>query len=612
MGVGWLCVNQGDDATLPDSRGSLPASAPSARADLGDRYELGELIGRGGMGEVRIARDTRIQRDVAVKLLRSSHRDEATLGRFFREARVQGVLDHPAVVPVHDLGIDPAGNPFFVMKRLTGTTLADVLGATSPETVAAWPRRVLLARLVDVALAIEFAHRRGVIHRDLKPANIMLGDYGEAYVIDWGLARIAAEVDSIPSVEALSSDDVGHTAAGDLLGTPGYMSPEQARGERVETHTDVFALGCVLFEILAGKPALPRGIEGIAAALAAHELRPTAVVADLPPELDDLCARATHEDPAKRPSARQLADAIQAYLDGDRDTARRHELAATHARLAHAAMDAPGDDARATAMREGGRALALDPDNAQAQSVLGRLLLEAPATMPAEALASADDERGRARQKAVFFAGVGFLLFIPAICVLFVLPVHHRWPLFALLGLALVTGIACLVLARRVLPMRTPWMLVILALTCLMIGIVGLVFSPLLIMPIFLVGALAGMLQQPTSYPAWIIVVAHALPLGALLVLESVGVLPSTFHADAGGLTFTLWVIDLTPEITLLVFGLAFVTQCLHLTGVTLLGKRAAEAAQNHQHAVAWHLRQMLPGATDKLETTESARKVEP
>jgi len=598
-------VSQGDDATLPDSRrSSQPASGRIAAADLGDRYEMGEVIGRGGMGEVRIARDTRIQRDVAVKLLRSTHRDDVTLGRFFREARVQGVLDHPAVVPVHDLGIDPAGNPFFVMKRLTGTTLADVLSSQEPDSATRWPRRVLLARLVDICFAIEFAHKRGVIHRDLKPANIMLGDYGEAYVIDWGLARIASDVDTAPAVSPLSGDDVGHTAAGDLLGTPGYMSPEQARGEHVDTQTDVFALGCVLYELLAGKRALPGGIQGIAASISASELRPSSVVAEVPPELDDLCARATQGDPSMRPMARQLADGIQAYLDGDRDTARRRELAASHADAAHTAMHSHGDDARSTAMREAGRALALDPANAKAQFVLGRLLLQAPDAIPAEALASADQERGETRQKAIRWAGVGFLGFLPVLCVFFALPIRHVWPIILMLILAALTGIACLMLSRKVLPMRTPWFLVIIALTASLLALLGVVFSPLLIMPIFLIGSLGGILQQPVSYPAWIIVVAHALPLVGLLVLEFLGVIPSTFHIDDGGLTFTLWAIELTPTIAVVVFGLAFVSQAIHLTSVTLIGKRAAETAQNHQHAVAWHLRQMLPRANDKMDTT--------
>jgi MFS family permease len=261
------------------------------------------------------------------------------------------------------------------------------------------------------------------------------------------------------------------------------------------------------------------------------------------------------------------------------------------------------------AMREAGRALGLDPGNAKAQFVLGRLLLDAPAQIPAEALASADHERGETRQKAVLFAGRGFLAFVPVICVFFALPVRHVWPIVVMLVLAAITGGVCLVLARRVLPMKTPWLLVVVALTTVMLSILGIMFSPLLIMPIFLIGSLAGILQQPTSWSPWIVVVAHAIPLVGLLALEYLGVIPSTFHVGDGGLTFTLWVIDMTPEIAMVLFGLAFVTQSIHITGVTLIGKRAAEAAQNRQHAVAWHLRQMLPEADDTLDITGKVPK---
>ena len=603
-------MSQGDDATLPDSRAIEPSlSTEIPRTDLGERYELGTVIGRGGAGEVRIARDTRIPRNVAVKLLRSNHRDDATLGRFFREARVQGVLDHPAVVPVHDLGIDPVGNPFFVMKRLTGITLGDVLTASDPETQARWPRRQLLARFIDICLAIDFAHARGVIHRDLKPANIMLGDYGEAYVLDWGLARIASDADSLDLVGPLE-DQVGHTEVGKLLGTPGYMSPEQARGDHVEAATDVYALGCVLFEILAGKPALPRGMEGILAAIAGEVLRPSKISAEIPPELDDLCARATAADAKQRPTARALADGVQAFLDGDRDVLRRRELAEQHAEAAHVGMaDEASDDARATAMREAGRALALDPDNAKAQHVLGHLLLHAPAKLPAEALASADHERGVTRQRAIRFAGYGYFAALPAIAIFFFLPIHHVWPIILLFVLAIMTGTACLMLSRNVLPMRTPWMVVLVTLNSMMLLVLGLIFSPLLIMPIFLIGSLGGVLQQPSTYSPSITLVAHAVPLVLLLTLERIGVLPGTFAVSPNGLEFTLWVMDLTPTITVILFGLALVTQSAMLVGVTLIGKRAAESAQNHQHAIAWHLRQMLPRANDRSDTITGRRE---
>jgi serine/threonine-protein kinase len=389
------------------------------------------------------------------------------------------------------------------------------------------------------------------------------------------------------------------------------MSPEQARGDHVGAPTDVYALGCVLFEILAGKPALPRGMEGILAAIAGEIVRPSKVAADVPPELDDLCASATAVDPSQRPTARVLAQGIQAFLDGDRDVVRRCELAAQLATAAHDAIrDDASDSGRAVAMRDAGRALALDPDNAMAQHVLGRLLLDAPATLPAEALASADHERGETRQKAMRFAGYGYLASLPAIATFLLLPLRHVWPIVALLVLAVTTGVASLMLSRNVLQMRTPWMVVLVGLSSLILVVLGLIFSPLLIMPIFLIGSLAGVLQQPSAYPAWIGVVAHAFPLVLLLFLEAIGVLPSTFEVSAKGLVFTLWVIDLTPTITMIVFCLAFVTVSAFIAGVTVIGRRAAETAQNHQHAIAWHLRQMLPRANDRLDSTGRAAKL--
>ncbi|MDQ3368750.1 MAG: serine/threonine protein kinase, partial [Myxococcota bacterium] len=259
-----------DDVTLPDTGGTLSPSAGAPRtseADLAERYDLGPVLGRGGMGEVRLARDARIDREVAIKLMRGGHSDRDTVARFLREARVQGALEHPAIVPVHDLGINREGHPYFVMKRLAGITLADVITARAagePDAATRWPRRLLLTRLTDVCLAIEFAHTRGVVHRDLKPANIMLGDFGEAYVLDWGLARIVADAAPISSVRPLSGEhEPGQTAVGALLGTPGYLAPEQARGEDVDTRADVFSLGCILYELLTGAPALPRGLAAL-------------------------------------------------------------------------------------------------------------------------------------------------------------------------------------------------------------------------------------------------------------------------------------------------------------------------------------------------------------
>src|SRR5262245_54230255 len=170
------------------------------------------------MGEVCLARDARVDRDVAVKVMLPAFRaDPAIVARFLREARIQGRLDHPAIVPVHDLGVDRDGNPYFVMKRLTGTGLDAVLAGGADAN--RWPRRLLLTKLVEVCLAVEFAHTRGVIHRDLKPANIMLGDFGEVYVLDWGIAKSAedAATPADRSIGVATSD--GRTIEGQMLGT---------------------------------------------------------------------------------------------------------------------------------------------------------------------------------------------------------------------------------------------------------------------------------------------------------------------------------------------------------------------------------------------------------
>ena len=146
-------------------------------------HTLGPLLGRGGMGEVLLAEDLTVGRDVAVKRMRSEAPSPEAVARFLREAKIQARLDHPAIVPVHTLGYDAGGRPYFTMKRLSGTTLSDML-ATKRKGLQQW-----LRAFSDLCLAIDFAHDRGFIHRDLKPGNVMLGDYGEVYVLDWGVAR---------------------------------------------------------------------------------------------------------------------------------------------------------------------------------------------------------------------------------------------------------------------------------------------------------------------------------------------------------------------------------------------------------------------------------------
>src|SRR3569623_3016195 len=186
--------------------------------------------------------------------MRSETPTQDQVSRCLREARIQGRREHPAVVPVHELWYDGESRPVFVMKQLAGTTLAQViarLAAGDTEAIATFSRQRLLRAFADVCLAIEFAHTRGVVHRDLKPANIMLGDFGEVYVLDWGVARVSGGEDDRASFADIDTADGTNTVAGAILGTPGYIAPEQIRGEAdLDGRAAVYALGCILFVLL--------------------------------------------------------------------------------------------------------------------------------------------------------------------------------------------------------------------------------------------------------------------------------------------------------------------------------------------------------------------------
>jgi tRNA A-37 threonylcarbamoyl transferase component Bud32 len=381
-----------DPPTLDDTEPR--ASAPDAAVgDRISRYQIEELLGRGGMGEVLSAHDDEIGRRVAIKRLRIADPSAALVARFLREARIQGRLEHPAVVPVHELWHGADGQPFFVMKQLSGTTLADVLprlAANDPEIVERFAQQRLLNAFADVCLAIEFAHTRGVVHRDLKPANIVLGDFGEVYVLDWGVARVAGADDADrPSFSDIASFDGTETVAGAILGTPGYISPEQIRGDLdIDARTDVYALGCILFELLALSPLHPRGQAALGSALAGIDARPSvrAPERDIPPELDDLCVRATLIDREYRlATARQLGEAVQRYLDGNRDVALRRRLATDELAIARTALGTgDGPEQRRDAMRAAARALALDPTSREPADLVGALMLQVPAETPPE------------------------------------------------------------------------------------------------------------------------------------------------------------------------------------------------------------------------------------
>ncbi|HEY5923759.1 MAG TPA: serine/threonine-protein kinase, partial [Kofleriaceae bacterium] len=388
--------------TLPADPATAATHAPSAGESLpfdlpAAGYQLGTLIGKGGMGEVIAAQDQRIGREVAFKRMRSTHASGDALNRFLREARIQARLDHPAIVPVYELGKDAEGRPFFTMKRVTGETLAAHLEDPSAR------QQPLLRAFADVCLAIELAHSKGVVHRDLKPSNIMLGDYGEVYVLDWGVARVLTDRKRFPTgADRGDIDSLGETD-GSMLGTPGYMSPEQMRGEdSVGSAADVYSLGAILFEILTGAPLHPRGHASVSSTLTMEEASPAQRQPDraIAPELDAACAATLAADPTKRPSARELGERVQRYLDGDRDAERRHVLAQEHLAAAREAIASGDTNRRVDALRAAGRALALVPGSTEAADLVSSLIVEPPTVLPEDlkqTLAATETAAARAR-----------------------------------------------------------------------------------------------------------------------------------------------------------------------------------------------------------------------
>ncbi|MFG3706741.1 Stk1 family PASTA domain-containing Ser/Thr kinase [Micromonospora sp. NPDC047670] len=257
---------------------------------LGGRYQVGELLGYGGMAEVHRGRDLRLGRDVAIKMLRTDLARDATFQmRFRREAQNAASLNHPAIVAVYDTGEEtaPTGEtlPFIVMEFVNGRTLKEVLGVEGRLQ----PRRALEI-CADMCAALEFSHRHGIIHRDIKPGNVMLTQTGQVKVMDFGIAR------------ALASGATTMTQTSAVIGTAQYLSPEQARGEAVDARSDVYAAGCVLFELLCGHPPFVGDSPVSVAYQHVREAPPTPsdINPDVNPAVDAIVLKALSKNPLNR------------------------------------------------------------------------------------------------------------------------------------------------------------------------------------------------------------------------------------------------------------------------------------------------------------------------
>ena len=256
--VGQAPVGRTTTPSIGHRAAVLPRSDAPADPARAGRFEALRQLGEGGMGEVALVRDHDIGRTVALKRPLGTL-DASSLQRFAREVRTVGKLEHPSIVPIHDVGIDDDGRHYFVMKYVEGDTLAHVisrLAAGDPAYVSRYSFEYRTQVFTQLLYAMKYAHARGVIHRDIKPENVMVGPYGEVMLMDWGIAReldggAPPDVVGMPSNAVLEGINPFHTTVGSILGTPAYMSPEQARGDiaALDERSDIYSL-CVLFHEL--------------------------------------------------------------------------------------------------------------------------------------------------------------------------------------------------------------------------------------------------------------------------------------------------------------------------------------------------------------------------
>ncbi len=295
-------------------------------------------IGQGGMGEVFLVTDQDLRRQVAMKVLRR----DAAIGRdqrlhFIAEAQATSQLEHPGIPPIHDIGLTKEGRLYFTMKLVQGRTLREVLhdlALKRKEVLKEYTLHKLITILERICEPMHFAHEKGVIHRDLKPENVMLGDYGEVHVMDWGLARVRGDSEEAADFEVVDTARIEaglETQQGAIKGTIPYMSPEQIRGETLDRRSDIYAIGCLLYELLTLHGAFdPRDPE-----LLARKQRgdiPDVATRNprraVPEPLAETCRKAMAPAPADRhATAEELAQSLRRWLDGRAERERRHEEA---------------------------------------------------------------------------------------------------------------------------------------------------------------------------------------------------------------------------------------------------------------------------------------------
>lgn len=290
-----------------------------------DRYKFIRTIGIGGMKTVLLVYDKDTRRNVALAMMPDYHnRTEQELAKFINEALITAKLEHPHIVPIHDIGLDSNMSPYFVMTFLSGMMLSSLLSRmknNDEEILKFYYARKMLLNFQKICHAVEFAHSQGILHLDLKPANVHIGKYGEVHVLDWGLAKIVHDVNPIKSH---SKHEYNHKPIQNITsGTPGYMAPEQAQGKHLDCRTDVYSLGAILFSILMFKSpsaylenaTMPDLLSATVDGSIIDDTKMQNEVRSIPAELEAICRKAMATDPDDRyQSVKDLRDDIGNYL----------------------------------------------------------------------------------------------------------------------------------------------------------------------------------------------------------------------------------------------------------------------------------------------------------